>query len=49
MIGYRDDYTADCILFYPYFNEHFRVIAIDISKQEALDADLKSMQQIKVN
>ena len=31
---------------YPYFKEHYNMIAIDWSKQQALDADPKAIQQI---
>ena len=37
-------YTNRCLLDYPYFKEHYKMIAIDLSKQEALDADPKAMQ-----
>ena len=33
-------------LSYSYSKEHYKVIAIDLSKQQALDADLKAIQQI---
>ena len=42
-----DDYTSDCLLDYPYFKEHYELIAIDLSKQQVLDADSKAIQQIK--
>ena len=44
--GQEDDYTTDSLLDYPYFKENYKLIAVDLSKQQALDADLKSMQQI---
>ena len=44
--GQGDDYTTGCLVFYPYFNEHYKMMAIDLSKQEALDADPKAIQQI---
>ena len=31
---------------YNYFNKHFKMIAIDLSKQQAHDADTKAIQQI---
>ena len=31
---------------YPYFSEHYKLIAIDLSKQQVLDADLKLIKQI---
>ena len=36
-----------CLLDYPYFKENYKMIAIELSKQQALDADPKAIQQIK--
>ena len=44
--GPRDDYTTGCLLHYPYFKDHYKMIAIDLSKQQALDADPRAIQQI---
>ena len=44
--GKGDDYTTGCLLDYPYFKDHYKMIAIDLSKQQALDADPKKIQQI---
>ena len=44
--GYGDDYTTGCLLDYPYFIETYKLIAVDLSKQEALDFDPKAIQQI---
>ena len=41
-----DGYTTSCLLDYPYFKEYFKLIAIDLSKQKALDANPKTIQQI---
>ena len=41
-----DDYTARCLLDYVYFENYYKMIAIDLSKQQALDADPKAIQQI---
>ena len=41
-----DDYTTGCLLHYPYFKENYKMIAIDLSKQQALDADPRAIQQI---
>ena len=41
MIGQGDDYTTSCLLDYPYFKENYKLIAIDRSNQQALDADTK--------
>ena len=40
------DYTTGSLLDYNYFNEHYKIIAIDLSKQQTVDADLKAIQQI---
>ena len=45
-IVYWDDYTTGCLLDYTYFKKHFKMIAIDLTKQQALDADPKVIQQI---
>ena len=45
-IGQGDDYTTDCLLDYSYFKDHYKMIAIDLSKQQALDADPRAIQQI---
>ena len=42
--GQGDDYTISCLLDYDYFNEYYKMIAIDLSKQQALDADPKAIQ-----
>ena len=44
--GQRDDYTTGCLLDYTYFKKYYKMIAIDLSKQEALDANPKAIQQI---
>ena len=46
--GQGDDYTTGCLLDYNYFNNYYKMIAIDLSKQQALDADPKAMQQINL-
>ena len=44
--GQGDDYTTGCLLDYPYFIDSYEMIAIDLSKQQTLDADLRANQQI---
>ena len=39
-------YTTCCLLDYPYFKDNYKMIAIDLSKQQALDADSRKIQQI---
>ena len=43
--GQGDDYTTDCLLDYAYFKNYCKMIAIDLSKQQALDADPRVIQQ----
>ena len=44
--GQRDDYTTSCLLDYSYFKENYKLIPIDLSKQQELDADPTAIQQI---
>ena len=44
--GQGDDNTIGCLLDYSYFKDHYKMIAIGLSKQQALDADLRAIQQI---
>ena len=45
-IGQGDDYTTDCLLDYSYFKDHYKMIAIDLSKQQVLDPGPRAIQQI---
>ena len=45
-IGQGDDYTTGCLLNYPYFKDHYKLIAINLSKQQALNTDPRAIQQI---
>ena len=44
--GQGDDYTTGCLLDYPHFKKTCKMIAVDLSKQQALDADPRAIQQI---
>ena len=44
--GQGDDYTTGCLLDYSYFEKNYRLTAADLSKQKALDADSRAIQQI---
>ena len=47
MLQYKgDDYTTGCLLDYPYFRDHYQMIAIDLSTKQALDADPRAIQQL---
>ena len=48
-IGQGNDNTAGCLLDYNYFKKYYKVIAIGLSKQQALDTDPKARQQINFN
>ena len=44
--GQGDDYTAGCLLDYTYFKKYYKTIAIDLSKQEALELILKQFKKL---
>ena len=44
--GQGDDCTTGCLLDYPYFMDTYKMIAVDLSKPQALDADPRAIQQI---
>ena len=44
--GQGDDYTTGCLLDYPYFKDSYKITAVDLSKQQELDADPRAIQQI---
>ena len=46
LITYDNIRKIGCLLDYTYFNNNYKVIAIDLSKQLALDADPEAIQQI---
>ena len=45
-IATGDDYTTGCLLDYSYLKDRYKMIAIDLSKQQSLDADPRAIQQI---
>ena len=44
--GWGDDYTTGCLLDYIYFKNCYKMVAVDLNKQQTLDADPKAIQQI---
>ena len=44
-MGQGDDYTTGYLSDYTYFKKYYKMIAIDLSKQQAFDADPKAIQQ----
>ena len=47
IIGKGEDYTTGSLLDYDYFKKHYKLIAVDLSKQKELDADPRAIQQIE--
>ena len=47
MIGKGEDYTTGSLLDYNYFDKHYKLVAVDLSKQKELDADPRAIQQIE--
>ena len=45
--GQGDDYTTGFLVDYPNFKENYKIIAIDLSKQQILDAHPRAIQQIR--
>ena len=45
-IGQGDDYTTGCLMDFAYFEKNYRLVAADLSKQKALYADSRAIQQI---
>ena len=44
--GQGDDYTTGCLLDFASFEENYRLIVADLSKQKALDADSRAIKRI---
>ena len=44
--GQGDDYTTGCLSDYFYFKYYYKLIAIDLSKQQVLDSDPRATEQI---
>ena len=44
--GRRDDCTTACLLDYPYFKDSSKMIAVDLSEQQASDENPRKNQQI---
>ena len=47
MIGKGADYTTGSLLHFHYFDKHYKLVAVDLSKQKELDADPRAIQQIE--
>ena len=44
--GKGDDYTTGCLLDFSYFKDHYKMVAIDLSQKQALDADPRAIEQM---
>ena len=44
--GQSDDYTTGCLLDFADFEKNYRLIAVNLSKQKALNSDSRAIQQI---
>ena len=47
IIGKGEDYTTESLLDFNYFDKHYKLVAVDLSKQKELDADPRAIQQIE--
>ena len=47
MVGKGEGYTTRSLLDYNYFKKHYKIVAVDLSKQKELDADPRVIQQIE--
>ena len=41
--GQADDYATGCLFYYYYFKDHYKMIAKDLSKQQALNANPRAI------
>ena len=44
MIGKGEDYTTGSLLDFNYFDKHYKLVAVDLSKQKELDANTRAIQ-----
>ena len=44
MIRKGEDYTTGSLLDFNYFDKHYKLVAVDLSKQKELDADRRAIQ-----
>ena len=47
MIAKGEDNTTGSLFDINYFNKHYKLVAVDLSKQKELDADPRAIQQIE--
>ena len=44
--GQGNDYTTSCLLYFLYYKEDYKMIATDLCKQQALDADPREINRL---
>ena len=44
--GSGDDYTTGCLLDFKYFKDNYKIIGVDLSRQQVFDSDPRAIQQI---
>ena len=49
MIGKGEDYTTGSLLDFNYFKKHYKLVAVDLSKQKELDADPRAIQKLNLS
>ena len=47
MIGKEEDYATGSLLDFIYFDKHYKLVAVDLSKQKELDEDPRAIQQFE--
>ena len=47
MIVKGEDYTTGSLFDFNYFDKHYKLVAVDLSKQKELDADSRAIPQIE--
>ena len=47
MIGKGEDYTTGSLLDFNYFKKHYKLVAVDLSKQKELHPDPRAIQKIE--
>ena len=47
IIGKGEDYTTGSLLHFNYFLKHYKLVAVDLSKQKELDADPRAIRQVE--
>ena len=47
MTGKGENNTTRSLIDFNYFNNHYKLVAVDLSKQKELDADPRAIQQIE--